>query len=141
LYFDSAYIAKFYINEPESLAIRALVRSTGGIKSSSLAIAEVQCTFHRWTREAALSGRIAAALARAFEQDANDGLWTFLPVRDSMLWRVGSLVSSLPADVFVRAGDALHLMTAKESGEPDVWTNDRHMLAAAPRFGLVGRKV
>jgi len=30
---------------------------------------------------------------------------------------------------------------AREIGERDVWTNDRHMLAAAPYFGLTGRSV
>jgi hypothetical protein len=37
--------------------------------------------------------------------------------------------------------DALHLVTAADSGFVEVWTNDRHMLAAAPHFGLVGRSV
>jgi hypothetical protein len=35
----------------------------------------------------------------------------------------------------------VHLATAHEAGERDVWTNDRHMLASAPYFGLRGRSV
>lgn len=35
--------------------------------------------------------------------------------------------------------DAVHLATAQQIGESEVWTNDRHMLAAAPYFGLRGR--
>jgi predicted nucleic acid-binding protein len=48
-------------------------------------------------------------------------------------------VATLPPAVFLRAGDAVQLVSALEAGEPEVWTNDRRMLAAAPHFGLVGR--
>jgi predicted nucleic acid-binding protein len=41
--------------------------------------------------------------------------------------------------LFLRAGDAVHLATAAEAGFGEVWTNDRHMLAAARAFGLRGR--
>ena len=43
--------------------------------------------------------------------------------------------------IFLRAGDAVHLMTAVDAGFKEVWTNDRHMLAAASSFGLRGRSV
>jgi hypothetical protein len=43
--------------------------------------------------------------------------------------------------LFIRTADAVHLATAHEIGERDVWTNDRHMLAAAAYFGLTGRSV
>jgi hypothetical protein len=33
------------------------------------------------------------------------------------------------------------LTTARDAGELEIWTNDRHMLAAAPHFGLKGRSV
>jgi hypothetical protein len=46
---------------------------------------------------------------------------------------------SAPPDLFLRTADAVRLMTAHEIGESSVWTNDRHMLAAAPYFGLTGR--
>jgi len=46
-----------------------------------------------------------------------------------------------PLDLFLRTADAVHLMTAYEIGEREVWTNDRHMLAAAAYFGLTGRSV
>jgi predicted nucleic acid-binding protein len=44
-----------------------------------------------------------------------------------------------PRDLFIRTADAVHLATAHEIGEREVWTNDRHMLAAAAYFGLAGR--
>jgi predicted nucleic acid-binding protein len=48
---------------------------------------------------------------------------------------------SAPPDLFIRTADAVHLTTAHEIGEHQVWTNDRHMLAAAPWFGMEGRFV
>ena len=44
-----------------------------------------------------------------------------------------------PQDLFLRTADAVHLTTAQEVSQRHVWTNDRHMLAAAGYFGLVGR--
>jgi len=48
---------------------------------------------------------------------------------------------SAPSDLFIRTADALHLTTAREIGKRDVWTSDRHMLAAAAYFGLTGQSV
>lgn len=50
-------------------------------------------------------------------------------------------MASAPPDLFIRTPDAAHLTTASEAGEREVWTNDRHMPAAAPYFWLVGRSV
>jgi len=44
-----------------------------------------------------------------------------------------------PRDLFIRTADAVHLTTAHEIGVSGVWTNDRHMLAAASYFGLRGQ--
>jgi predicted nucleic acid-binding protein len=45
-------------------------------------------------------------------------------------------IGRLPATVFVRAADALHLTCAAEEGFMAIHTNDRHTLAAAPDLGL-----
>jgi hypothetical protein len=38
----------------------------------------------------------------------------------------------------LRAGETIHTTTALETGETEIWTNDRHLLAAVAHFG-VGR--
>jgi predicted nucleic acid-binding protein len=48
-----------------------------------------------------------------------------------MLRHVALLVNAAPRNLYLRAGDALHLITAQGLGEPEIWTNDRHLLAAA----------
>jgi|SRR5580698_11491760 hypothetical protein len=87
-----------------------------------------------------LTSRCSRSAAR-FLAHADDGLWNFIPVNEALLRRTSALVISAPRELFLRTADAVHLTTAQELGERDVWTNNRHMLAAASYFGLAGRSV
>jgi len=62
-----------------------------------------------------------------------------MPVTESLLRKTAMLIRSPPPDVPLRAGDAIHTATALETGETEIWTNDRHLLAAVAHFGLAGR--
>ena len=141
MYFDTSYIAKFYFNEPESSRVRALVRKADALFSSLWAFAEFHAVLHRRVREGASSASDARDLATRFSVHKEDGLWNFIPVNEALLRRTSSLMVSAPRDLFIRTADAVHLTTAYELGERELWTNDRHMLAAAPHFGLAGRSV
>jgi predicted nucleic acid-binding protein len=57
---------------------------------------------------------------------------------EGVLRRISSRILSAPQGLFIHTADAVHLTTAQEAGEREVWTNDRHMLAAAAYFGLSG---
>ena len=141
MYFDTSYIAKFYFNEPESSRVRELVRKEHGIYSSVWAFAEFHAVLHHRVRESAFPHRDAGDLASRFSEHIEDGLWTLIPVTEALLRRTSALMLSAPRDLFLRTADAVHLTTAQELGERDVWTNDRHMLAAANYFRLAGRSV
>jgi hypothetical protein len=141
VYLDTAYIAKFYFNEPESLRVRQLVRKADTVHSSLWALAEFHAVIHRRLREGSTSNADARDLSTQFSRHVEDGLWNLIPVNEALLRRTSALMISAPRDVFIRTADAVHLGTAKELGERDVWTNDRHMLAAAAYFGLTGRSV
>lgn len=141
MYLDTCYIAKFYLNEPDSLRVRELVRGADKIHSSVWALAEFHAVLHRRVREGVVSSEDAGDLASRFSGHSRDGLWNFIPVNEALLRRTGILIISAPGEIFLRTADAVHLATAQELGERDVWTNDRHMLAAAPYFGLTGRSV
>lgn len=141
MYFDTSYIAKFYLNEPDSRRVRDLVRKTNIILSSIWALAEFHAVLHRHIREGALSPKAARELASRFSDHIRDGMWNLIAVNEALLRRTSSMMVAAPSDLFVRTADAVHLMTASEAGERIVWTNDRHMLAAASYFGLQGQSV
>jgi uncharacterized protein len=141
VYFDTCYIAKFYFNEPESPRIRELVREADVIYSSLWAFAEFHAVLHRRFREGASSPGETRDLGSRFSRHIQDGLWNLIPVNEALLRRTSALIVSAPRDIFLRTADAVHLTTAQEAGERDVWTSDRHMLAAATYFGLAGRSV
>lgn len=141
MYLDTCYIAKFYFNEPESSAVRELVRQASSIRSSLWAFAEFHSVVHRRLREGSLPHADARNLASQFSQHVDEGLWNLVPVHEALLRRTSALILAAPSNLFLRTADAVHLATAQEIGEREVWTSDRHMLAAASYFGLTGRSV
>jgi len=141
MYLDSAYIAKFYVNESDSPAVRRLIAQANRLVSSAWAIGEVACVFHRHMRQGSLNSRQFRELLKAFLDHVDAGVWTMIPVSGPLLRRMATLVRSAPAGIFLRAGDAVHLATARDLGESEIWTNDRRMLAAAEHFHLEGRSV
>ena len=141
MYFDTAYIAKFYFNEPHSIGVREIVRNAAVIRSSFWAVAELHAVIHRRVREGVTSRDEGRDVAQSFYDHVQHGLWDLISVNEALLRRTSALILAAPRDLFLRTADAVHLTTAQESGESEVWTNDRHMLAAAPYFGLQGRSV
>jgi predicted nucleic acid-binding protein len=141
LYLDTSYIAKFYFNEPDSSRVRELVRTADSIYSSLWAFAEFHSVLHRRLREGVSSPGDARDLAARFSEHIEKGLWNFIPVNEALLRRTSALVISAPREIFLRTADAVHLTTAQELGEREVWSNDRHMLATASYFGLAGRSI
>jgi len=141
VYFDTSYIAKFYLNEPDSSRVRQLVQSADIIRSSVWALAEFHGVIHRRLREGSFSPKDAQEISSRFYEHVQEGLWKLIPIHEALLRRTSTLMVSGPPDLFLRTADAVHLTTAREAGELDVWTNDRHMLASAAYFGLTGRYV
>jgi predicted nucleic acid-binding protein len=141
LYLDTSYIAKFYFNEPDSPRVRELVRSADTIHASLWALAEFHAVIHRHLREGWLSPNEALGLSNSFSEHVKDGLWNFIPVTEFLLRRTSRLMVAAPRDLFIRTAYAVHLVTAQEIGEREVWTNDRHMRAAASYFGITGRSI
>ena len=141
MYLDSAYVAKYYVNEPDAEAVRKLIRKAAGVCSSAWALAEVTCVFHRHVREGSLTPAQGRELIDLFREHAEAGLWNLMPVTNTLLRTTAMLIRGLPGTVPLRAGDALHIATALEAGETAIWTNDRHLLAAATHVGIAGRSV
>lgn len=138
VYFDSALIAKFYLNEPGRDAVRKLAKDAGRVVSSAVALAEISAAFHRKFREGAIQQETLVALEGQFAHDLKSSVWTFIPVTDALLEDVRALLSTLGSDVYLRSLDALHVVTAKSEKMDRLYTNDRHLLGACPKLGIEG---
>jgi predicted nucleic acid-binding protein len=99
------------------------------------------CVLHRYVREGWINREQALSVRHTFLESVDEGTWTLIPVSEGILRAVNALIPELPGGVFLRAGDAIHLVTASQAGFPEVWTNDRHLLRAAQHLGLAGRSV
>lgn len=140
-YFDAAYIAKCYLNEPGAERVRELARHAVDLCSCEWARVEFACILQRHLREGHLKAREARDVLRDLHEDEKAGVWRWLPITSALLDDVWSEVNQLPKNVFLRAGDAIHLGCARQNGVRAIYTNDRHMLAGARHFGLQGINV
>ena len=140
-YFDSSYIAKFYLDEPESDAVRRLAESLGHVRCSVIGQIEVPAVFHRKLREGAFDAAAFREVRGQFDEDCDQGLWTWLPLTSTLAARTAAAFARLPRQVFLRAADELHLICAQEHGLMEIYTNDRHMAAAARHFRLKPKTV
>lgn len=138
IYFDAAYIAKCYLNEPGAELVRTVAREADGLASCELARLEFASIVRRHARERHITKREMAAIVKEFHQDEADGVWRWFGVTSELLEQARTAVLGLPDRVFLRSGDALHLACAREHGFRQVYTNDRHMLEAAQHFQIAG---
>ena len=92
-------------------------------------------------REAGAPAAVISAIREQFHEDLQNDVWRLLPVTDRLLHRVDSLVRSLPAECLIRAGDAIHLATAIDTGFDALYTNDRRLMSAAEAAGLRARTI
>jgi predicted nucleic acid-binding protein len=138
VYFDSPYIAKCYLREDGTDAVLDLAEASGGLSSLVLAVVEVQAVFHRHMREGRLNQSAFLETCRRFDRDQKEGFWHWLPLGDDLVLRAAGRFRELPSHLFLRSADCLHLCAAHEGGFAEIYSNDRHLLAAAPHFGLLG---
>lgn len=138
-YWDAAYIAKFYLDEPESDRVRALAEEEGVATCSRLGYVETMSVFHRKAREGAFGRRALEELCLQLEEDGEAGLWTWLPVSSAVLELAGRVYRKLPSSVLLRAGDAVHLATARLAEAGILYSNDTRLLAAARYFEVSAR--
>jgi predicted nucleic acid-binding protein len=136
IYFDSAYVVKCYLNEIGSGAVRQLAQTQPGLACCEYGRIEVSSTFHRNLREGLLTKSQYELVARQFESDDKNGIWTWLPLTADLCRRTAVQIYALPPLTFIRAGDALHLTSAAENGFAEIYSNDRRLQAAAALFGL-----
>jgi predicted nucleic acid-binding protein len=141
IYFDAAYIAKCYLNEPGADRVREVAYGADGLASCELARLAFASILGRHLRERHVTRREVTAILKDFEDDEQSGVWQWFGVSSELLEKARRAVLGMPSTVFLRPGDALHLACAEEHGFQEVYTNDRHMLKAARHFHLTGVNV
>ncbi len=137
IFLDTSYLVRLYLEEHGSDVVRQLAAQED-VASSWHAQPELLCTLHRAFREERLTRHGYQVQLAQFVADEESGAFTWLPLGDATLSRLRSTLADLGAATFLRAADALHLACAAEHGFKEVYSNDRHFLAAAPLFGLRG---
>jgi len=141
IYFDAAYVAKCYLNEPGADRVREVAYAADGLASCELARLEFASILKRHVRERHLTRREMTAILKDFQEDEQNGVWQWLGVTSELLEKTRAAVLKLPNTVFLRSGDALHLACAEGHGFEEVYTNDGHMLKAARYFHLTAVNV
>ena len=140
-YFDTSYLAKCYLKEPGWSEVRALAAASPAIACCKTGEVELTSVFHRHLREGKINRREFRIVIAQLLSDLADGLWIWLPVTPELLAESSQAFHSLKPSVFLRAADAIHLTCARRNGVREVYSNDRHMLAACETFGLIGRNI
>lgn len=141
IYFDNSYITKCYLAEAGTAAVLALAQSHPGRACALHGRVEFFSAVKRHLREGNLPAAKAHEALRQFVRDEGAALWSFLPISRSLIESTCMRLAALPDTVLCRAADALHLTCAAANGFGAIYSNDRHLLAAAPHFGLEGLNV
>ncbi len=136
LFCDTSTLARYYARESESDAVRARLDAEDQVLLSELARAELVAVFHRQLRERKWSQDEFATVVSQFSTDEAVGYWTWVPLDSRIIEQVVRTLTTLPANVFLRTADCLHLVTALQQGFTEVHTHDTHQRSGAGALGL-----
>jgi predicted nucleic acid-binding protein len=136
LYFDTNYILKCYLPEPNAHLVRTLAAQPVAKCCSVWGRSEFLAGLHRKLREGSLTKPSYKAVWSMFENDETLGVWNWLPLDRPVQKLIESTYRTLGSQVYLRAGDALHLATAALHGFTVIYSNDKHLLQAATHFSL-----
>lgn len=138
IYWDTSYLAKLYLREAGTDDVLRAFAGQGGFVCAEHGQVELLAALKRNQREGRLSATQLKTLWQKHEQDQSDGLVEYLPLSSSLIKNACQTLFLMPPTTFMRAADALHLACAADAGLKEIYSHDRHLLAAAPYFKLKG---
>jgi predicted nucleic acid-binding protein len=140
IYFDTSYLVRLYYQDAGADAVRALA-ATDHVACAAHGQAEMMAAFHRKLREGAIRPTAYTALLGQVQEHIEAGAFRWLAQDGEVFLRIRHVYRKLPASVFLRGADAIHLATAAEAGFHIIYSNDAHLLSAAKHFSIEGRNV
>ena len=141
LFCDTSTLAKYYVAERGSTAVRARFDAEDEVALSELARAELMGVFHRRLREHKWTKSEFLAVIRQFSKDDIGGYWSWLPLDGVIVEQSVKIFTTLPENIFLRTADCLHLVTALHHGFGVIHTHDTHQLKAAAALGLTAVEI
>jgi predicted nucleic acid-binding protein len=136
IFCDTSAIAKLYVVEKESPAIRARIEAEDEVLVSELARVELMGVFHRQLREKKWTREKFLTAVRQFTNDDIGGFWTWATLDTTVIEAAAKTYMTLPDTVFLRSADCLHLVTARQHNFSEIYTYDTHQKAAALALDL-----
>jgi len=140
-YYDANYLFKLQCVENGTLEVRSHAATVHVLVCAMHGRAEFASAAFRKVREGTASALQYLALLSQVREETTAGHIQWLPLTDGILERVETVFATAPVAAYLRAADAIHLATAAENGYSEIFSNDKHLLAAAPLFGLRGVNV
>lgn len=136
IYFDTSYMLKCYVAEQGSHQVRETWRRSPATACCEFGRIEFAAALHRVYREGRMTASELQVVLNLWRKDQELGLWNWLPLHPIIIDEVQRMFETLPASVYLRSGDAIHLACARENGFTEIYTNDRHLKTAAIHWGL-----
>ena len=137
-YLDTSYLLKTYVRESGTREVEAWMTGRSHFVCAHHGRLELFAGIKRHLREGRLDARGFRQVLSQINADEESLLVEWLPITTSLIDAACRKVTELPGSVFLRAADALHLACAADVGLKEIYSHDRHLLAAAPHFGLRG---
>ena len=137
-YLDISYLLKIYACEHGTQEVVAWMTGRRDFICSRHGRLEVISGLKRHQREGRLDARGLRLSLQQLAEDESQQVVVWLPIGNELIDRACTRVAAFPSRLFLRAADALHLACAAEHGCKEIYSHDRHLLAAAPHFGLRG---
>lgn len=140
-FFDASYLVRLYLEDTGFEAVRKLAAGAPALASAWHGQAEIIAALHRAYREGRFTAERYLFALNQFKMEQHSHHFVWYALTDKVQTRLEKTFQSATPSTFLRSADALHLACAAEHGFKEVYSNDRHFLAAAPHFGLKGINV
>lgn len=141
IYLDSSYLFRLYLRGAQTKPIEDFLQSGETVACAMHGKTELYSAFHRGFRENVYPLSQVEKMIEQVNLDTRQEYLHWFSITEKTISFTQSVYSKAPATCFLRGADALHLACARENGFKEIYSNDKHLLAAASFFGLKGKNI